>query len=308
MSMVTPKQHFTTGGTGYDHSWFEFQPLFARKPLQWPDGAPIALWITVPIEFFPLDGAYQPVRPLGAMERPYPDFYGFSQRDYGNRIGIYRVMRALDRFKLRATAMINAEAAVRNPRLIQELMARDWDIMASGIDMSRVLHAGLERDAEQVLISESVSKIEAVVGRKVTGWHSPAHSQSMNTLELLAAQGLDHVADWTNDDLPYLVTTPAGMLTALPLKYEWSDRKILMQDNASMESYQDQVLAGLRWLEQEAATHGGHVLPLSVTPWILGCPYYIAALKAVLQAIMRSGSVRAMVAIELVQAIRTQRN
>jgi hypothetical protein len=73
---------------GLDHRWYEHEPTHTRRPLVWPGGKPVALWITVPVEFFPLDASLQPVRPLGALDRGYPDFWSYSNRDYGTRVGI----------------------------------------------------------------------------------------------------------------------------------------------------------------------------------------------------------------------------
>lgn len=81
----------------------------------------MALWITIPVEFFPLDAPAQPVRPLGGLDRGYPDFWTYAARDYGLRVGIYRVMRVLDGLGLRATAIVNAAVASRYPRVVDEV-------------------------------------------------------------------------------------------------------------------------------------------------------------------------------------------
>ena len=70
----------------------------------------------------------------------YPDFWSYSNRDYGTRIGIYRIMRVLDSLGLRATAAVNATAATRYPRVIDEIVRRNWEIVANGIDMGHVHH------------------------------------------------------------------------------------------------------------------------------------------------------------------------
>ena len=85
--LIYPHRRF-----GLDHDWFVHESIFKRGPLVWPEGKRIALWITVPIEFFPLDAPALPVRPLGGLDRGYPDFWSYSNRDYGTRIGVYRIM------------------------------------------------------------------------------------------------------------------------------------------------------------------------------------------------------------------------
>src|SRR5262245_16912191 len=134
---------------GPDHDWFVHESTFKRAPLVWPENQRIALWITVPIEFFPLDAPTLPVRPLGGLDRGYPDFWSYSNRDYGTRIGVFRIMRVLDGLGLRATAMVNATVATRFPRVIDEVMRSNWEIAASGFDMGHAHHGKLKLDTER---------------------------------------------------------------------------------------------------------------------------------------------------------------
>jgi allantoinase len=270
---------------GLDHDWFEHRSLFSRVPMSWPGGRKIALCIFVPVEFFPLAPLPQPFRPLGGLDRPYPDFWGFANRDYGNRIGLYRIMRVLDRHAMRATAPINAQIARRYPRVIEEVSRRGWEIVASGLDMATLHHGGLAVEDERAQIGASLTMLRAAGEQAIRGWHSPACSQSMNTLQLLCEQGISYAADWINDDLPYEMRTPAGSLWALPLGYELSDRKILVQHDRTVEEYEAQVLAAFRQLLAESERHGGRLLTLSVSPWIIGYPHRIRAFERVIEAI-----------------------
>lgn len=306
MSLPPDYLRYDSRRAGLDHDWFGHQSVFTRPPIRWPNGAKIALWIVVPIEFFPLDGAQQPFRPVGGLDRPYPDLWGFSNRDYGLRVGLYRIMRVLDRLGLRATAAMNSDVARHYPRLVDEVLRRDWEIMASGVNMARLHHGGLAVDDERALISESVTTLRAASSRAVTGWHSPGHSQSLNTLALLPAQGISYVADWVNDDLPYLVRTPAGALHALPLSFDLSDRKILVQHDGTVEEYEAQVLAAFRHLLAESERHGGRQLSLSITPWITGYPHRIRALARALDTILKAGSVWPATGTQIVEAFKAQ--
>jgi len=277
---------------GLDHTWFTHEPTFSRRPVAWPDGRSIALWITVPLEFFPLDAPTQPIRPLGGLDRGYPDYWNYSNRDYGLRVGIYRIMRVLDGLGLGATAVVNAEVAARCPRVIEEAMLRNWEIMASGIDMGHLHHGNLTVEEERNLVRSARDIITKAIGKAVGGWHSPGHSESMHTLQLLKECGFEYVADWANDDLPYMLHTAAGPLCAMPLTYEWSDRVLLVQHNLTVEDYEAQVMRAFQRLGAEAGQHGGgRILSLSVSPWIMGYPHRIATLERLLGRILESGSI-----------------
>ena len=89
--MTTTRLTYPHRRRGLDHDWFPHDPTHRRTPVLWPDGKRIALWITVPVEFFPLDAPPQPFRPLGGLPLGYPDLWNFSNRDYGLRIGVFRM-------------------------------------------------------------------------------------------------------------------------------------------------------------------------------------------------------------------------
>ena len=291
---------------GLDHDFFPFEPTHLRPPITWPGGKSVALWITVPVEFFPLDAPNGPVKPVGSLEGIYPNFWTYSSRDYGLRIGIYRIMRVLDALGARATAIVNAEAAVRFPRIVDEVRVRDWEIAAGGLDMGQVHHEKLEPARERDMIRRCVDTVSAASGKPLRGWHSPGYSQSSNTLPLLAEAGIDYVMDWANDDLPYLMRTDAGPLTAMPLGYELADRHMLVHHNLSVDEYATQVLRACDRLRAEA-THmkGGRLLSLSVSPWVLGYPHRIATFERLLRSILSSGTIWVATGAEIADAFRT---
>lgn len=306
--MSVPPDHFAypKRRRGLDHTWFEHRPVRERPKLAWPNGARVALWITVPVEFFPLEAPQQPLRPVGGLDRAYPDYWNYAHRDYGNRVGIYRIMRVLDRLGLRATAAVNADAASRYPRLVEEITRRNWEVAAMSGNMATIHHGGLARAAEQALIEAAADTLRRATGQKVLGWHSPGHSESMATLELLAAAGFAYVMDWINDDLPYAMETPAGPIHSLPLTQELSDRSILFQHEGMIEDYASQVTSAFHCLDEEAKTHGGRVLSLAVTPWLIGYPHRIAGFARLLDSIVASGTIWPATGIELLDAFRAQ--
>jgi allantoinase len=305
--MTTGRLTYPLRRRGLDHDWFPHEPTPERPPISWPDGKPIALWITVPVEFFPLDAPSQPFQPLGGLTLGYPDLWNYSSRDYGLRIGIYRIMRVLDAFGLRATAAVSSAVTARYPRVVDEMLMRKWELIANGVDMGRLHHGALARQAEHELIRSARDALMNATKGPVTGWHSPDRSQSQNTLPLLAELGFWYVTDWANDDMPYMVTTASGQLCAMPLTYEWSDRRLLVQLNLTVEDYVNQVLQAFCRLSAEAQQNrGGRILSLSITPWILGYPHRIAALERLLGRILDTGSVWHGNGIEIVSAFKNQ--
>jgi hypothetical protein len=116
-------------------------------------------------------------------------------------------------------------------------------------------------------------------GTRPKGWLSIARSQSWNTLDLLKQAGLTYCCDWVNDELPYRFNN--GLID-LPLNHELSDRQIIATQQQSADSWAEQMRDAFDWLADEAARHGGRMLPIHLTPYIMGLPYRIGAVEALL--------------------------
>jgi peptidoglycan/xylan/chitin deacetylase (PgdA/CDA1 family) len=290
---------------GLDHDRFPHRNLPQAAPVVWPGKARVALWIAVHVGHYPMDMPKLPFMAPGGMERPYPSYWDYTQRDYGNRVGIYRLMRALDARGLRATALANAVLATCYPALASEIAASEWEVAAAGVDMGRLHHGGLAESEERALVQEAVGILREAFGPAVRGWHSPAHSQSLRTLDLVAEAGLDYVADWVNDDMPYHVSTSAGPLTAMPLAWDLSDQRLLFQQHMATEDFTDQAFRAFQTLYAEAAaTGGGRILTLTLTPWVMGQPHRIRALGILLDRLLAHAGVWPATGAEIVDAWR----
>ena len=110
------------------------------------------------------------------------------------------------------------------------------------MDMNALHTGGMDIDVERGQIKSAVGLLQKTSGQDVSGWVSPARSQSENTLELLAERGLKYVGDWVNDDMPYQVTTNSGTITAMPHTMELEDRHLLVNLGQNEETYHGQVL------------------------------------------------------------------
>jgi allantoinase len=190
---------------------------------------------------------------------------------------------------------------------MDEMVQRQWEFMANGLDMGHIHHGGLGIDEERALVRKVRDAVSKIGGGRVHGWHSPGRSNSQNTLTLLAEQSFAYVTDWANDDMPYTVTTPTGPLCAMPLTYELSDRNLLVQHNLTVEEYEAQIMQAFRCLHDEALQHdSGRILSLSVSPWILGYPHRIKALERVLGRILEADSVWHATGMEILEAFKAQ--
>lgn len=264
---------------GYDHDLYGWSALHERSPVRWPAGKSVALWVCVSLEWFPLSPNDDPFRAPGHMQTAYPDYRHYTARDYGNRVGVYRLLDAFANAGVRASFATNAAIAERYPALIQAIVAGGHEIIAHSTDMNGTIASTLPVADERTLISRSLDMLERATGTRPTGWLSIARSQSWHTPDLLQEAGLRYCCDWVNDELPWRFRN--GLIN-LPLNHELSDRQIITVQQQSADSYAQQLGDAHDWLAQEAARFGGRMLPVHVTPYIIGLPYRIDAFAALL--------------------------
>ena len=285
---------------GMDHDRYDWSELSKRKPIHWPGGARVALWVTVSLQWFPLDQQGKPFKPLGSLQTAYPDLRHYTLRDYGNRVGIFRIMKALEKHGIRPSAPVNAAVAARYPSLVKEIAAKGWELVGHGLDMDRLHYEGMPDEAA------AISRSLEILGKfgKVRGWLSPAKSESHQTLDLLAKTGVDYVCDWVNDDMPYAFRTRTRPLVALPHSSEISDRQILVDYRQSEDDFTQQVVDQFDFLHREAGREGGRIMAITLHPWVTGQPHRIGALERALKHIASAPGVWSASGDEIVHAWR----
>ena len=303
-----PDEHlrYAKRGYGMDQDRYAWSMLGERKPVQWPGGARVALWVIPALEWFPLNMKGVPFKPPGAMQTSYPDLRHYTLRDYGNRVGIHRIMQVLDTRGLKASVAVNAAVACRYPALIRECTRRGWEVIANGLDMDHLHHSGLSLEAEKQLIEQTLSILRDASAQPVRGWLSPAKSESFHTPDLVAEAGIDYLCDWVNDDLPYAFKTASRAIHAMPHPIDIDDHTILVQNHHSEDDFRDALIDQFNWLYREAGQAGGRVMAISLHPWIIGQPYRIRALEEALDHMLRHAGVWSATGAEILDAWKRQ--
>lgn len=289
---------------GMDHDRFDWSMLTDRKAVRWPEDKKLALWVNVSLQFFPLNQKGVPVKPPGGMTMPYPDLRHYSLRDYGNRVGIYRILKAFDKYGVNATYAVNGELAERAPYLMSALKDRSAELLGHGWNMDTLHHNELED--EQGVIKRSLEAISKYSSKEVTGWLSPGRFESDKTPEILRTSGVEYFCDWVNDDMPYEFRTDNGPLVAMPLSNELEDRFILLSNLHSEQSYGEQIKDAADMLISEAYEQGGRILGLSLHPWMMGQPHRIGVLEEVLDYLMSKEEVWSISASDICNYWRQQ--
>lgn len=276
-----------------------YRAMPERPPLAWPAGARLALWVVPNVEHY----EYQPqvVRVRDPWPRmPHPDILGYGTRDYGNRVGVWRLMQVLDRFAIRATVSLSAAVLEMFPEITEAMLARRWAFMSHGLYNTRY-HWGLSEDEERQAIAECTAIHRRVTGRGIDGWFSPAASNTERTPDLVAEAGIGYLCDLYHDDQPTWVRVRHGELVSLPYTMEVNDA-ICQRRGMEAEGFARKILDEFETLHAE----GGRVMCIAVHPYITGQPHRIAAFERALEHLLRQPGVWCATGDEIVAAWRAQ--
>lgn len=265
---------------GYDHALYPYRALHEAKPVQWPGGKRVATWLCVSLEWFPITPEDKPFRAPGHMQTAYPDYRHYTARDYGNRVGVYRLLDAFAKVGVPASFAINSAVAERYPVLLRDIVTAGHEVIAHSTDMNGTIASTLPEAEERALILRARDRLAEASGKAPRGWLSIARQQSFRTADLLKEADFDYCCDWVNDELPWAFNN--GLFN-LPLNHELSDRQILNVQQQSVDSYAEQICDAHDWLASDAVAQStARMLPLHLTPYIIGLPYRMDAFEGLL--------------------------
>jgi allantoinase len=260
-----------------EHGRFAYSAIIDRPTWRWPNGARLALWVIPNIEYIRFDGLLRSAAPRTVP----PDIRSLAPYDYGNRVAIWRIMALLDRFNIRATVALNADVCDAYPPIIREGRRRNWEWMGHGASNVQGLN-GLDEATERSVIMQTVSRIEAATGAHPRGWLGPGLAETARTPDLLKEAGIDYVADWVNDDQPYVMQTTHGELYSVPYSLEINDMPVF-PDHSPVE-FLRMIKDQFDTLYAEAADTA-KVMAIALHPGKIGVPHRIRYLAEALEYI-----------------------
>ncbi|MBA2529397.1 MAG: polysaccharide deacetylase family protein [Euzebyales bacterium] len=209
-----------------------------------------------------------------------PDPLNYGWRDYGPRVGVWRMMDVLDRYSMRASVMLNSDVCEHYPQIIEAGRERGWRWLAHGKNNS-IFHTGMAEDEERAYLSEVTDTIAQATGRAPKGWLGPALTETFNTPRLLAELGFDYVCDWCNDDQPYPLRLDRGRLVSVPYSIEVNDIPLFVGQGISGEAFYRVLVDQFDVLYAEGAD-SGRVMGIGLHPFLVGLPFRITYLERAL--------------------------
>ena len=262
------------------HGPAAYTPAFARPPLApFPGGARLALHPIVNVEVWD----FSKPMPRTALPPPggggtVPDVPNFAWYQYGQRVGIWRLLDTLSRHRARATLSVNSAVCREYPEIVARTSAAGWEMMPHGV----VQRTMATVEDERAVVDEAIAEIAAATGKRPRGWLGPALVETPRTLDLLAAAGLEYCCDWgPADDLPFDLRVASGRMIAIPYPIETNDIVVFAVERHPAEELYVRCAAALETLHAES-TASPKVLALALHPYLTGTPHRIAVLDRIL--------------------------
>ncbi|MEM6627380.1 MAG: polysaccharide deacetylase family protein [Pseudomonadota bacterium] len=203
-----------------DPNLYDYWPYEGRPKIEWPGGKKLAFWVAPNIEFYEYDPPINPQRQ--PWPRPNPDVVGYSQRDYGNRIGHWRLMELLDKYGVRGSVSLNVALCDHHPEIIEACVERGWEFFSHGIYNTRYSY-GMDDAQERAVLKDSIETVERASGQRIRGYLAPALTHTERTLDLIAEHDFWYTCDLFQDDQPQPIKTKSGKLVSMPYSLEVND-------------------------------------------------------------------------------------
>ena len=282
---------------GMDQDRYSWAAPKARSKWVLPQGAKLAVMLVVPIEHHSLTPNGKPFKHPGAMVTPYPDLRHYTTRDYGNRVGVCRLLSEFRARAIKATFPVNAQALSRFEPLVKDIESGGHEIAAYGLSTDHIHWGGLGQDDERAWIEQAVA-LFANAGLRPKSWLSPARQQSFATPDLIAQAGFEVCLDWEHDERPQAFKTGSGNLISVPLSNEMDDRILMIDRRQSEVEWADQIIDAMTYM---CAIEDGNsrVLGLALTPYVSGQPFRISALRRILDHIVKTPEIISLTAAEI---------
>jgi allantoinase len=287
-----------------DNPYYDYSAIEHRPRLVWPDDRPVALCVIVSAEHYdwslPAD-AYS-VSPAGIPFQPgsATDVRSYTHREYGNRVGIFRIMEILDRHEIRATLAIDATVAEQYPILVEAARERGWEFACHGTAVTRMVTSRMSEAEEHDYIQTARQAVARASGEQPLGWLGPEYSASVRTPELLARAGFRYVCDWPNDEQPYSMHVSQGTLVSLPVLLDLDEVVSHYVRHVPITRFAlllKEAFDGLR----DAGRSSGRLMVINVHPWLMGQPFRARHFDDALAHICSSGDVWKATGREIVE-------
>jgi allantoinase len=262
------------------HGRFEFSAIPTRPDYSWPNGKRLAMYVALNIETF---GFGMELGTVLGNALPMPDHRNWSWREYGNRVGFWRMLDLFDELKMPVAHLANSYLYDTHPEIPQAIRGRRDEFVGHGRTNSE-RPGGRPEEEERALIIESTAAIARHEGQPPRGWMTPLMAESKVSLDLLQEAGYRYVLDWPVDDQPIWMQTRSGRLLNVPYPTELNDYVVTCQLNQDPVQYTGAIFRQFEELVEQSEKQP-LVFSLALHTMISGQPHRLRLLRDTLNRI-----------------------
>ena len=269
------------------HGRYPYSAITARPKFDWPDGRRLAVYLGMNLECFAFgEGLGAELAPGG----PQPDILNYAWRDYGNRVGAWRMLELFDRLGVPTTVLVNSFIYEDAPGLVDAFRARGDEIAGHG--RTNAERQGVLAEADEGrLIAEATETLTRHEGTRPKGWLGPWISQSAVTPDLLAEAGYEYLLDWCHDDQPVWMTTRTGRILSIPYPQELNDIPQIVGRKREGAEFGDMICDAFDVMLDESARRP-LVMGIALHGYLMGHPHRLKHLDRALSYMRERGGDR----------------
>jgi hypothetical protein len=261
------------------HNRYDYIPLPGRKDYSWPGGKRLAFCITTNVEVF----AFGKGRGHDNAKHGEPQTQrNYSWRDYGNRIGIWRLFDLADELDMPLAHNTNSLLYDYAPQIFERLRSRGDEIVGHGRTNSENLNDFRWEDDEAHAIRDATETFARNEGKRLKGWMGAGAYENSWTPDLLKEAGYEYVMDWPHDDQPIWMRTRAGPILSVPYPVELNDSPQIVHRQHTGREFCDMLVDQFEEMVEQSAQHP-LVCNVSIHPYVFGYPFRLRPLRTALK-------------------------
>jgi len=277
---------------------YPYIPIINRGKLSWPDDKKLAVIFTFNLETWDLvkdtDKPYYAGGPSilpDLLPGNIPDFPNYMWREYGQRVGVWRLFSLFDDMGVKPGCTVNAKTCLKRTEMVQAALNRDCELIPHNYEQGELLTNYFDDPIkEEELILKTLQVFKEVTGKTPEGWLSSSLRGTMNTAEILVKHGLKYYCDAMNDDQPYIIETNAGDIISIPYSNEINDFTLLTRRGHTTDEFRDILLEEFLVLHQESQSTA-KIMNIGLHPHVSGRAYRIRALREFIEEVLKHNDI-----------------
>jgi allantoinase len=262
---------------------YTYSSIVSRAPFRWPNGARIAVYFALGLEQYAFgEGLTEDLVPGMSV----PDVLNSSWRDYGNRVGAWRILDAFRQQGTPLAILLNSALCEHAPDLVESCRMAGCELIAHGYSNSDTM-AGMAEADEAAYIRKVAAQIQGNTGKPPTGWSSPWIAETALTPDLLQEAGFKYLLDWCMDDQPVWIRTRRGNILSVPYSQELNDSSSIIGRHVGAGEFSGMIIDQFEEMRQTADDQP-LVMSVVLHSFISGQPFRLRALRRALEHILKS--------------------